>query len=267
MPSSPDHFFLAFPIELDGAETEGGTATPVADASEPIVVDVLGHAPAAGDILTAYAVGGRWVAERGQSEQRPDSLARPAISPRKILTSRGSMPSTAMVQRPLSYTATPTSWTSGCSNDLLYKLVCTGGQVELRVIYFTDRLLSHRHATVLLEPASHALRSDPLQLHVLAVFHDLLVAVVGLPGDHQQRIHAVYDHHDGFRRSAPPRMTSRGSTNRTRTERYRSWLDQIAAVEVCRSNSLSPTEQSRSGFTEHKKAVVGDVRQSGRSHP
>ena len=29
MPSSPDHFFLAYPIELDGAETEGGTGTPV----------------------------------------------------------------------------------------------------------------------------------------------------------------------------------------------------------------------------------------------
>ena len=40
-------------------------ATPVVDASQSIVVDVLGHAPSAGDILTAYAVGGRWVAERG----------------------------------------------------------------------------------------------------------------------------------------------------------------------------------------------------------
>ena len=37
----------------------------------------------------------------------------------------------------LTYTTTPASWTSGCSNGLLYKLLCTGGQVELRVIYFT----------------------------------------------------------------------------------------------------------------------------------
>src|ERR1700722_4500083 len=65
MPSSPDHFFLAYPIELDGAETEGGTGTPVDDTSQPIIVDVLGHVPSAGDILTAYAIGGRWVAERG----------------------------------------------------------------------------------------------------------------------------------------------------------------------------------------------------------
>jgi hypothetical protein len=70
MPSSPDHFFLAYPIELDGAETEGGTGTPVGDASQQIVVDVLGHAPSAGDILTAYAVGGRWVGGRtGQTKR------------------------------------------------------------------------------------------------------------------------------------------------------------------------------------------------------
>jgi hypothetical protein len=64
MPSSPDHFFLAHPVELDGAEVEGGLATPAVDTSTTIAVDVLWGVPQVGDILTAYAVGGRWVAER-----------------------------------------------------------------------------------------------------------------------------------------------------------------------------------------------------------
>ena len=89
MPSAADHFFLAYPIELDGTEAEGGTGTPVVDASQPIIVDVLGHAPSAGDILTAYAVGGRWVAERAGIKwrritrlltlQHPDAESNPLV--------------------------------------------------------------------------------------------------------------------------------------------------------------------------------------------
>jgi hypothetical protein len=69
MPSESDHFYLTNPVYLNGAETEGGTATYVADTTQTIVVDVLHQAPAAGDILTAYAVGGRWVAELTSSQQ------------------------------------------------------------------------------------------------------------------------------------------------------------------------------------------------------
>jgi hypothetical protein len=59
--------YLTHPVQLDGAETEGGSATPTADASKTLPVVVLWNAPSAGDILTAYAVGGRWVAEGGGS--------------------------------------------------------------------------------------------------------------------------------------------------------------------------------------------------------
>jgi hypothetical protein len=74
MPSAPDHFYLAHPVELDGAETEGGLASPVVDTTT-LAVDVLWGVPQAGDILTAYAVGGRWVAERsgGTSSGHPCS--------------------------------------------------------------------------------------------------------------------------------------------------------------------------------------------------
>jgi hypothetical protein len=40
--------------------------------------------------------------------------------------------STALV-----YSSIGPAWTSACSNGLLYKLLCTSGSIELRVIYFT----------------------------------------------------------------------------------------------------------------------------------
>lgn len=38
----------------------------------------------------------------------------------------------------LTYDAGTTSWSSGCSLGIMYKLVCTTGTVELRAIYFTS---------------------------------------------------------------------------------------------------------------------------------
>ena len=137
MPSSPDHFFLAYPIELDGAETEGGAGTPVDDASQPIFVDVLGHLPSTGDILTAYAVGGRWVAERGTLSAANSLACSPCNIPTQNLTLSWVNLISGNGSTTLTYAPTPSTWTSGCSNGLLYKLGCTGGQVELRVIYFT----------------------------------------------------------------------------------------------------------------------------------
>ena len=194
MPSSPDHFFLAYPIELDGIETEGGTGTPVDDASQPIVVDVLGHAPSAGDILTAYAVGGRWVAERGQSSGGGSLACSPCNIPAQNLILSWVNAISGNGSTALTYATAPASWTSGCSNGLIYKLLCTGGEVELRVIYFTAGILSHRHATVLFKLAGHALRPDPFQLHMLAILDDFPFQVRRLPGDHQQRIYPVHDH-------------------------------------------------------------------------
>src|SRR5262249_26722667 len=65
MPTQPDHIFLTHPVELDGTEVEGGTASPNVDTSATIPVVVLWDAPQAGDMLVASSVGGRWVAERG----------------------------------------------------------------------------------------------------------------------------------------------------------------------------------------------------------
>lgn len=65
MPSQPNMVYLAHPVEFDGGETEGGSGSPVADPSLSIPVVVLGHPASSGDVLTAFAVAGRWVAERG----------------------------------------------------------------------------------------------------------------------------------------------------------------------------------------------------------
>jgi len=68
MPSQPDHYYLTNPVYLNGSETEGAAGGPSTDVSQTIVVDVLGKAPVVGDYLTAYAVGGRWVAELTRSQ-------------------------------------------------------------------------------------------------------------------------------------------------------------------------------------------------------
>ena len=141
MPSSGDHFFLSHPVELDGSEVEGGSGTPSVDATQTIVVDVLGTvAPSVGDILTAYQVGGRWVAERGVAASYGSLSCYPCSIPTtnlvlswvNVLSGNGS---TGLI-----YTTPPASWTSACAaydNALIFKLLCTGGEVELRVIYFT----------------------------------------------------------------------------------------------------------------------------------
>jgi hypothetical protein len=136
MPSSPDHFFLANPVELDGPEVEGGSGSPVVDSSQTIVVDVLGSSPSAGDILSAYMVGGRWVAERTGSSATGSLTCSPCPIPKQNLTIswvnilRGNGSTT------LIYTPSPPSWVSACSNNLQYILQCTGGQIELQITYW-----------------------------------------------------------------------------------------------------------------------------------
>lgn len=67
MPNQPDHFFLGHPVSFDGAEQEGGTFTPAIDTLTTIPFVALHSIPSVGDVLTATAVGGRWVAERSKS--------------------------------------------------------------------------------------------------------------------------------------------------------------------------------------------------------
>jgi hypothetical protein len=135
MPTEPNHVYLTHPVELNGAETEGGAASAVVDASVTIPVIVLWSAPQAGDLLTAYAVGGRWVAERPPSG--PGSLPCGTCRiPRRNLTVSWTNSILGNGSTTLVYSRTPTQWSSGCSNEQIYRLLCTDNQVEFRVIYF-----------------------------------------------------------------------------------------------------------------------------------
>jgi len=135
MPTAPDHFFLAYPLELDGVETEDGTASPTAD-SNPIAVDVVGHVPSVGDILVAYAVGGRWVAESKGTGGISPAPCTPCAIPREDLT----ISWTNLISGPgsvtMSYTASPNVWKTGCIDGQIYELLCSSGTIELAVTYF-----------------------------------------------------------------------------------------------------------------------------------
>jgi hypothetical protein len=66
MPTSAGHFFLGHPVTFTANECEACSDGGTVDTNTSVPVLVLGTtAPSVGDILTAYAVGGRWVAERG----------------------------------------------------------------------------------------------------------------------------------------------------------------------------------------------------------
>lgn len=134
MPTAADHFFACHPVELGGAETEGAAYTPVVDTATTLYVDVLGGVPAVGDLLTAYAVGGRWVAEkRGTSV--PTFPCGACAIPKRNLTVTWHNGIIGDGSTPLIFTA-PSTWISACSNQLLYQILCNAGAIEFRVIYF-----------------------------------------------------------------------------------------------------------------------------------
>jgi hypothetical protein len=139
MPTQAGYVYLTHPAELDGAETEGGSATVNADTSTAIPVVVLRGTPQAGDVLTAHAVGGRWVAERMGASTSSGYPCGQCQIPRRNLTASWTNLILGNGATALVYSGSPTTqWTSACTNQLLYELVCTQNQVEFRVYYFVS---------------------------------------------------------------------------------------------------------------------------------
>jgi len=138
MPSSGNKIFLGYPVTFTDTEGEGMPQSASPDTSTSTPVYVLGTmAPSVGDILPAYAVGGRWVAERGSSNGSGTVGCSPCDIPQTNLTLSWVNPLSGNGSTMLTYTPIPVSWvTSACFNGLKAELVCTGGQLELRVIYW-----------------------------------------------------------------------------------------------------------------------------------
>lgn len=62
-PTATGRYYLVNPVQVTGAESEGGSATLTADTSSTFAVLVTRGVPALGTNLVARSIGGRWVAE------------------------------------------------------------------------------------------------------------------------------------------------------------------------------------------------------------
>lgn len=67
LPTTAGKFFLSHPVQVTGSENEGETPTYDADTDAAVPVLVLGKPAVDGDLLVASSVGGRWVAEKGDT--------------------------------------------------------------------------------------------------------------------------------------------------------------------------------------------------------
>lgn len=136
-PTEPGRVYLMEPVRLDGAEAEGAGATVAADASRRVPVVVIGsRAPDVGDLLTAFSVGGRWVAER---PRRPDVVACGGCDvPRRDLVISWANTLSGPGMTTLVYDdADGSEWRSACSGQLRYRLTCREGGVSFQATYYS----------------------------------------------------------------------------------------------------------------------------------
>jgi len=132
IPSSTKKVFFVHPVTLDGLEREGGLASLSADTSRTIPVVMIGsRVPSAGDLIMAFSIGGRWVANSGASSLLNCS---PCSLPRKNLVLSWTNNRLGNGSTPLVFRA-PLSWTSACSQQLLFYLTCSASLIQLGVTY------------------------------------------------------------------------------------------------------------------------------------
>jgi hypothetical protein len=137
MGSSPDLFYLTHPVELGGTETEGGTASSTVDSAQTIPVVFLGHAPSVGDQAVGYAVGGRWVAERGGTASIVTLPCSPCNIPEANLTLSWVNPILGNGATTLTWNPGARNWTStACVRGQSYQLQCAFGQINFFATYY-----------------------------------------------------------------------------------------------------------------------------------
>ncbi len=142
MPTSAGYFFLGNPVTFTGREIEGESDAGTADTSTSVPVLVIGSKiPNVGDILPAYAVGGRWVAEMGaQGSGTPSLPCSPSPIPQENLTISwvNTLLGNGSTTLTYSYSGSSYLWESGCSDGLIYQLFCSGGVIQFNVIFFVS---------------------------------------------------------------------------------------------------------------------------------
>lgn len=138
-PSGEGQVYLMHPVEIDCGDAEGDSASLDVDTTRSVPVVVLNQAPQVGDVLPSFAVGGRWVSERTGSQGCTgcNVICGTCQVPRQDLTLEWTNLIIGNGSTTLSYAGSPTTqWTSACTNQLLFELVCTQNRVEFRVYYF-----------------------------------------------------------------------------------------------------------------------------------
>jgi hypothetical protein len=138
VPAAPEKVFFTHPVLATGSETEGGSGTLTADTATTVPVVVLGQAPTVNDYLTAYAVGGRWVTERGSTGGRGTTTCTPCNIPSEDLTITWTNILTGNGSATMTFGTGPT-WQTGCvDSGLQFLLSCENGSIELRAIFFVS---------------------------------------------------------------------------------------------------------------------------------
>jgi hypothetical protein len=134
IPQSTNCVYLVNPVQCSGPEQEGSTAPLSVDFTRNIPVVVLGSTPPQkGDLLLAFAVGGRWVAE--SSVHSPVLPCSPCAIPKKNLTVSWVNTLLGNGSATLLYKP-PGMWNTGCINQLIFALACNGGLIEFVLAYF-----------------------------------------------------------------------------------------------------------------------------------
>jgi hypothetical protein len=136
--STAEKVYFTHPVLVTGSETEGGSGTLTTDTATMVPVVVLGQAPSVNDYLTAYAVGGRWVAERGSTGGGGTTTCTPCNIPSEDQTITWTNVLTGNGSATMTFGAGPT-WQTGCvDSGLQFLLSCDNGSIELRAIFFVS---------------------------------------------------------------------------------------------------------------------------------
>ncbi len=137
MPTTGDKVYLVHPVEFDGSETEGESASVTSDTDVSIPVLVLNNSVNEGDILVAKGIGGRWVAQK-QGGTLTCGLATCGSCqvPKSDLTLAWTNAMIGDGSVTLVWDGGST-WQSQCTHDVIYTLACVSSQLVFQVTYFT----------------------------------------------------------------------------------------------------------------------------------